>query len=155
MEISDATQSGLNDLGVNCLRSLPGRGIRVWGARTLSSRPGWRYVNVRRLFLTLIRWLEITMADLVLEPNTESLWAKIRQRVRSYCTELMKRGALAGHDPSEAYFVKCDAETNPPELRDQGVLVSEIGLATVVPAEFLYVRVTQSANGTVATPILR
>ncbi len=154
-ELTDAMNAEVYDLGVNALRSLPGRGIRVWGARTLSSQPGWRYVNVRRVFLTFTRWLEISMADLVLEPHTESLWIQIRLRIRSYCAGLMQRGALVGRDPNEAYIVKCDAETNPPDVRDQGLLVSEIGLATVVPAEFIYVRVTQSTNGTVATPILR
>lgn len=154
IDVSDTAQSRANDLGVNCLRSLPGRGIRVWGARTLSSRPGWRYVNVRRIFLTLTRWLEVTMTDLVMEPNNESTWAKIRYRINAYCGELMKRGALAGSDANEAYVVKCDAETNPPEVRERGMLVTEIGLAAVVPAEFIFVRVTQSANGTAATPML-
>ena len=154
-EVSDDMQSVLNDLGVNCIRSLPGRGIRVWGARTLSDRQGWRHVNVKRLFLTLTRWLEVAMADLVLEPNTESLRAKIRMRVKGYCNELMNQGALAGRETSEAYVVKCDVENNPAEVRESGMVVAEIGLATVVPTEFIFIRVTQSANVTVVTPVFR
>jgi hypothetical protein len=81
VQLADADQSGLNEVGINCIRSFPGRGIRVWGARTLSGLPHWRYVNVRRLFLTLIRWIEHHTHDLVFEPNGPPLWWRVRDRL--------------------------------------------------------------------------
>jgi uncharacterized protein len=150
-QLSDEDQSRLNEVGVNCLRSFRGRGIRVWGARTLSGLPNWRYVNVRRLFLTVIRWIEHNTHDLVFEPNGPPLWDRVRDRLGSYCYGLFQRGALQGSTPAEAFFVKCDAETNPLTVRDAGQLVCEIGLAVMIPAEFVVVRITQSAAGTRAT----
>jgi len=151
MRLTDEEQSRLNDVGVNCLRSFPGRGIRVWGARTLNGLPSWRYVNVRRLFLTLIRWIEHNMHDLVFEPNSPPLWERVRGRLGSYCNQLFERGALKGREPNEAFFVKCDAETNPPMVRETGQLICEIGLAPLTPAEFIIVRITQSAAGAAVT----
>jgi hypothetical protein len=148
--LSEQDQAELNEVGVNCLRSFPGRGIRVWGARTLSGQPNWKYVNVRRLFLTLVRWLESHMDDLVFEPNEPDLWNRVRDRIGAYCYELLQRGALKGGRPADAFFVKCDAETNPLEVREAGALICEVGLAPVVPAEFVVVRVTRSAAGTTA-----
>lgn len=150
-QLTDEQQSRLNDAGVNCIRSFPGRGIRVWGARTLSGLPTWRYVNVRRLFLTLMRWIERNMQDLVFEPNGPPLWARVRDRLGSYCSELFQRGALKGDSPDEAFFVKCDAETNPLVVREAGQLICEVGLAAITPAEFVVVRITQSAAGATAT----
>jgi len=150
-QLTHEDQSRLNEVGVNCIRSFPGRGIRVWGARTLSGLPNWRYVNVRRLFLTLIRWIERNTYDLVFEPNGPLLWDRVRDRLGSYCYELFRRGALKGRQPAEAFFVKCDAETNPLEVREAGQLICDIGLAPVMPAEFVIVRITQSAAGTTVT----
>jgi phage tail sheath protein FI len=150
VQLTDADQRDLNEAGVNCIRSFPGRGIRVWGARTLSGLPNWRYVNVRRLFLTLIRWIEHNTSDLVFEPNGPPLWDRVRTRLGAYCYELLQHGALKGR-PAEAYFVKCDAETNPLEVRMAGQLICDVGLAPVMPAEFVVVRITQSAAGTTAT----
>ncbi|MEE4218644.1 MAG: phage tail sheath subtilisin-like domain-containing protein [Xanthomonadales bacterium] len=150
MHLSNADQVELNDFGVNCLRSFPGRGIRVWGARTLSGRLDWKYVNVRRLFLTLVRWSAHHLNDLVFEPNGEPLWHRVRDRVGNYCHELYQSGALKGQTPAEAYFVKCDAETNPLAVRANGELICEVGLAPVVPAEFIVVRITQSPAGATA-----
>jgi hypothetical protein len=150
-QLTNEDQSRLNEVGVNCIRSFPGRGIRVWGARTLSGLPNWRYVNVRRLFLTLIRWIERNTYDLVFEPNGPLLWDRVRDRLESYCYELFRRGALKGRQPAEAFFVKCDAETNPLEVREAGQLICDIGLAPVMPAEFVVVRFTQSAAGTTVT----
>jgi len=149
--LTDENQSRLNEVGMNCLRSFPGRGIRVWGARTLSGQPNWRYVNVRRLFLTLIRWIERNMRDLVFEPNGPPLWDRVRDRLGSYCYELFQRGALKGRSPDEAFFVKCDAETNPLVVREAGQLICEVGLAPIIPAEFVVVRIIQSAAGTTTT----
>jgi hypothetical protein len=149
--ITQEIQSQLNEIGVNCLRSFARRGIRVWGARTLSGHRNWRYVNVRRIFLTLVRWIEHNMNDLVFEPNEPSLWDRVRDRLGGYCYELFERGALKGRDPAEAFFVKCDEEINPLEVREAGQLICEVGLAPLTPAEFILVRITQSAAGATVT----
>ena len=151
LRVSDAEQIELNNVGINCLRSFPGRGIRVWGARTLSTQPAWKYVNVRRLFITLRRWIEHNMADVVYEPNEPSLWDRVCDRIGAYCFELYQRGALKGERPAEAFFVKCNAETNPLESREEGRLICEIGLAPLAPAEFIIVRIAQSSAGTSGT----
>jgi uncharacterized protein len=147
-DITQAIQSKLNEMGVNCLRSFARRGIRVWGARTLSGHRQWRYVNVRRVFLNLVGWIKHNMDDLVFESNNPDLWDNVRTRVDSYCFDLYKRGALKGRDTAEAYFVKCDAELNPIEVREAGQLICEVGLAPLTPAEFILIRITQSAAGT-------
>jgi hypothetical protein len=151
VDVGNTIQGELNEAGVNCLRAFPRRGIRVWGARTLSPQPRWRYVNVRRVFLTLTRWLERNMSDLVMEPNEPSLWERIRHRIGAYCYELLQRGALQGPSPAEAFFVKCDAETNPPASREAGQVIAELGLATLVPTEFIIIRITLSVAGTTVT----
>lgn len=132
---------------VNCLRAFPGRGIRVWGARTLSDDPAWRYVNVRRVFLTLGRWLERFMASLVHEPNDIRLWVRIMRELTVHLDGLHRRGALKGRTPDEAFFVKCDSETNPQEVVDAGMVVTQIGLALAAPAEFVVVRVIHGVSG--------
>ncbi|MGH8591456.1 MAG: phage tail sheath family protein [Gammaproteobacteria bacterium] len=146
-DITDQDQGALNEVGVNCLRSIPGRGIRVWGARTLSRHAAGRYVNVQRLFLTFARWARRNFDDQIFEPNGPALWERVRFRLRSYCQQLFERGALKGNSPAEAYYVKCDAETNPREAREAGRMVAEIGLAPVAPAEFVIVRITQTSAG--------
>lgn len=150
IDLSDQYQAALNGRSINCLRSFPGRGIRVWGARTLSQRPNGQYVNVRRLFLTLVRWIERHMQAMVFEPNTPALWHRVGDRLGAYCYQLYNQGALKGTRPAEAFFVKCDAETNPMESRTTGRLVCDVGLAPVKPAEFIVLRITQSASGTTA-----
>ncbi|QCP49815.1 phage tail sheath family protein [Trinickia violacea] len=145
--IGDSEQALLNDAGVNCLRESRGWGIRVWGARTLSDRPAWRYVNVTRVMLALTRWLEYNMRDLVFEPNGVPLWTLTAERLKRYCSELFRRGALKGDSEADAYFVKCDAETNAQFSRDSGIVVAEVGLAPAAPSEFVIVRITQSASG--------
>jgi len=134
-------QGALNPEGVNCLRAFPGRGIRVWGARTLSREPEWRYVNVRRLFLTLRRWIDRNLTWAGFEPNDPRLWVRIRRELTTYLTRLWEEGALVGQAPTEAFYVKCDAETNPRETREAGRVVTEIGLAPAAPAEFVVVRI--------------
>ncbi|WON73509.1 phage tail sheath family protein [Nitrosospira sp. Is2] len=141
----------LNEAGINCLSGFAGHGIRVWGARTLSGQPSWLYVNVLRLFLTLTRWARLNMNDLVFETNDGILWERVRQRLNAYCRDLFDRGALMGTSPTEAFFVKCDSETNTRETREAGLVVADVGLAPAVPAEFIIVRITQSASATVAT----
>ena len=148
--ITPEIQGKLNDAGVNCLRSFARRGIRVWGARTLSGHRNWRYVNVRRIFLTLNRWIEHNMNDLVFEPNGPALWDRVRDRLGGYCYELLELGALKGRTPEEGYFVKCDAEINPLEVREAGQVICDVGLAPLSPAEFIVIRITRSAEGTTA-----
>ncbi|MDX2161445.1 MAG: phage tail sheath subtilisin-like domain-containing protein [bacterium] len=135
----------LNPAGVNVIRTFPGRGIRVWGARTLSSDPSWRYINVRRLFNFVEESIERGTQWVVFEPNDINLWARVERDVRSFLRVVWRSGALFGADDSLAFYVKCDAETNPPELRDLGQLVCEIGIAPVKPAEFVIFRVSQYA----------
>ena len=139
--IDNSIQDQLNPEGVNCLRAFPGRGIRVWGARTLSRDPNWRYVSVRRLFLTLRRWIDLNMAWAAFEPNETRLWVRIQRELTTYLTKLLRDGALKGATPEQAFFVKCDTETNPPGLREVGQVVTEIGLAPLAPAEFIVVRI--------------
>jgi phage tail sheath protein FI len=139
--IDNSIQDQLNPEGVNCLRAFPGRGIRVWGARTLSRDPNWRYVSVRRLFLTLRRWIDLNMAWAAFEPNETRLWVRIQRELTTYLTKLLRDGALKGATPAQAFFVKCDTETNPPGLREVGQVVTEIGLAPLAPAEFIVVRI--------------
>ncbi|MBI1298810.1 phage tail sheath family protein [bacterium] len=147
VNLNDERQGPLNEAHVNCLRAFPRRGIRVWGARTLSQSPLWTYVNVRRIFLTAGRWIERNMTNVVFEPNTPKLWGQIVRDLTVYFTQLLEEGALAGRSTGEAFYVKCDAETNPPELREEGVVVTEIGLAAAVPAEFIVVRIIHGPAG--------
>ncbi|MCB0113729.1 MAG: phage tail sheath family protein [Caldilineaceae bacterium] len=147
VNLDDERQGPLNEVHVNCLRAFPRRGIRVWGARTLSPSPLWTYINVRRIFLTAGRWIERNMTNVVFEPNNPELWGEIVRDLTVYFTQLLEQGALAGRGSGEAFYVKCDAETNPPALREQGIVVTEIGLAATVPAEFIVVRIIHGPAG--------
>lgn len=133
--------------GVNHLRTLTGRGLRLWGARTLSADPTWRSINVRRLFLTIGRWLECFMRGLAFEQNDRRLWARILRELSAYLDGLFHRGALVGSTPNQAYYIKCDSETNPPDVVRAGMVVAEVGLAPVAPGEFVVVRMTHGASG--------
>jgi phage tail sheath protein FI len=145
--ISKAQQDGLNPQGVNVIRDLNGN-IRIWGARTLGGDANgeWRYVNVRRLFLFLRESIDEGTQWVVFEPNTPDLWAKITRNVTAFLTNVWRDGALFGNTPQEAFYVKCDAETNPPSVRDAGQVVTEIGVAPVKPAEFVIFRISQWAG---------
>jgi len=152
--LTDTQLGELNHQGVNCLRAFPGRGIRVWGARTLCRDPAWAYVSVRRLFLTAGRWVERHLAEIAFEPHDARLWARIERELTVYFTGLLQRGALHGRTAQEAFYIKCDAETNPPDVRDRGEVISEIGLAPAAPNEFVVVRLTHGPGGiTVTGPI--
>jgi phage tail sheath protein FI len=150
-QLTDEESGRLNEAGVNAVREVPGHGIRVCGARTLSGLPNWQYVNVRRLFMALVRWIDQNMRDLTFEPHTPSLWNRVRERLGAHCYTMFQKGALKGTSAAEAFFVKCNAETNPPAAREAGQLICEVSLAPVRPAEFVVVRVTQSAVGATAT----
>jgi hypothetical protein len=139
-------------LGINCLRVLKGRGIRIWGGRTLSQNPDWRYINVRRLFLTVHRWIERNLADVAFELNDSRLWIRIERELTTYLQSLFQKGALKGNTPQEAFYIKCDGEINPPEMRDAGTVVTEIGLAPTIPNEFIVVRLIHGTTGVNLTP---
>jgi uncharacterized protein len=145
--ITRAEHDSLNPEGINVIRAFPGRGIRVWGARTLSSDPAWRYVNVRRLF----NYIESSILNgtqwAVFEPNDLDLWQRLSRTVNSFLLGLWRNGALFGATPAEAFYVKCDSETNPPDVVDAGQVVIEVGVAPVKPAEFVVFRIAQYASG--------
>lgn len=145
--VTGADQAQLNPLGINCTRAFRGRGLRVWGARTLSQDPNWTYVNVRRLFLTAGRWVERTLGAVAFEPNDPRLWTRITRELTSYFTQLFAAGALQGQTAADAFFVKCDMETNPADVREAGRVVTEIGLAPSRPNEFIIVRIIHDASG--------
>ena len=142
--ISKAQQDGLNPQGVNCIRDLNGN-IRVWGARTMggNANADLKYVNVRRTLLFLRESIDEGMQFVVFEPNTPALWQKITRNVGAFLTNVWRSGALFGTTPQEAFFVKCDAELNPPEVRELGQVITEIGVAIVRPAEFVIFRISQ------------
>ncbi|MGW2637909.1 phage tail sheath family protein [Streptomyces sp. NPDC001348] len=147
IQITRGEQDLLNPIGVNCIRAFPGRGIRVWGARTLSSDPAWRYLNIRRYFNYLEESILIGTQWVVFEPNDHALWARIRRNISAFLVNEWRSGALFGQRPEEAYYVKCDEETNPPESVDVGRVVCEIGIAPVKPAEFVIFRLAQFSSG--------
>jgi len=142
-QVTKGEQDVLNPSGINCIRSFTGRGLRVWGARTLSSDPAWRYVSVRRLFNYVEASIERGTQWVVFEPNDPDLWARVRRDIGAFLTGVWRDGMLFGANPSEAFFVKCDAENNPSDVRDRGQLIVDIGLAPVKPAEFVVFRFSQ------------
>ncbi|MFL7791302.1 MAG: phage tail sheath family protein, partial [Anaerolineae bacterium] len=144
--VTKGEQDSLNPEGVNCIRAFPGMGIRVWGARTVTSDPAWRYLNVRRLFNYVEKSIERGTQWVVFEPNEPRLWARVRRDVGAFLTMLWREGALFGTTPEQAFYVKCDEELNSSESRDLGRLVVEIGLAPVKPAEFVIFRISQWAG---------
>jgi phage tail sheath protein FI len=139
--VTKGEQDILNPNGVNCIRAFPGMGIRVWGARTVSTNAAWRYLNVRRLFNFVEKSIERGTMWVVFEPNNPRLWARV------FLTTVWRTGALFGTSPDQAFYVKCDEELNPPESRDLGRLIIEVGLAPVKPAEFVIFRISQWAGG--------
>jgi phage tail sheath protein FI len=147
-QITRSEHDFLNPKGINCIRAFPGRGIRVWGARTLSSDSAWRYLNVRRLF----NYVEESILEgtqwVVFEPNDHDLWQRMRRSIYPFLQRLWRDGALFGVTEDEAFFVKCDAETNPPDMVDAGYVTCMIGIAPVKPAEFVVFKVAQFHGGT-------
>jgi phage tail sheath protein FI len=144
-EVGNAAQDRLNPKGVNCLRVFPGRGLRVWGPRTLSREPLWRYVNVRRIGLSVIKHLFVNLQWTVFEPNDQRLWDAMVAALRPFFGDLFASGALAGATPDQAFFVKCDAQTNLPDAIDRGEVVAQVGFAPVRPAEFVLVTIKRTA----------
>lgn len=145
--LSKADQDNSNPKGVNCIRVLNGN-ILVWGARTVGGNDNadLKYINVRRTLLFLRESIDEGTQWVVFEPNTPALWQQITRNVSAFLTNVWRSGALFGNTPQDAFYVKCDAENNPPELRELGQVVTEIGVAIVRPAEFVIFRISQLAQ---------
>ena len=147
--VTDEEQGDLNTKGVNCIRFFPQEGILVWGARTLDAPSGqWKYLNVRRLFNMIEESILQSTRWVVFEPNDISLWKAIRRDVKAFLTLVWRDGALMGASPEEAFFVKCDRETNTDEDINLGRVVTLIGIAPVKPAEFIVFKIGQGLGGT-------
>jgi phage tail sheath protein FI len=123
---------------------VPGRGIRVWGARTLSADPAWRHVNVRRLVIALARWARDALAPFTFEPNDARLWRRLRLAIEVRLEELFAAGALAGATPAESYYVNCEGML--------GEVIAEVGLAPAAPNEFVVVHIVRDASGVSVAP---
>lgn len=147
LQITKGEHDQLNPSGINCIRAFPGRGVRVWGARTISSDPEWRYLNVRRLF----NYVEESILEgtqwVVFEPNDPRLWDAVKRNVSAFLRRVWRDGALFGTSAAEAFFVKCDAENNTQDTIDIGQLIIDVGIAPVKPAEFVIFRIAQFAGG--------
>ncbi len=140
---NNGEQDILNPIGVNLIRSFPGRGIRVWGARTISSNGLWKYLNVRRLFIYVEESIKANTNWVVFEPNSEVLWTRVTRTIETFLATCWRDGALAGSSPSEAFFVECGPTTMTQDDIDNGRLICQIGIAPVKPAEFVIFRITQ------------
>jgi len=148
LQLTSAEQGLLNPAGINCIRVFPRGGVRVWGARTLAQiDPEFKYLNVRRLFNFIKSSIMQGTQWSVFEPNDIILWAKLRRNTSAFLNRVWRDGALFGVTPDEAFYVKCDAETNPQEVIEAGQVVVEIGLAPVRPAEFVIFNIRQIAPG--------
>lgn len=139
--INDDQQAILNPDGINCIRAFPGRGIRVYGARTISSNPDWRYINVRRLMSMIEEAVDESTQWAVFEPHDFNLRRSLILSVSGFLETIWRQGALVGGSPEEAYYIKCDDTNNPPEIVDQGKIITDIGVAPTHPAEFIVFRV--------------
>lgn len=149
--VTNQEQADLNSAGVNVIRFFPRDGTLVWGVRTLAEEASeWRYLNVRRLIIMIKESILRSTRWVVFEPNDIKLWKSIRFELESFLKLVWRDGALMGATPEEAFFVKCDAETNPPEVVDAGQVVTLIGVAPVKPAEFVIFRIGQHAGGATA-----
>ena len=147
MAIDDERHGVLNSLGVNVLRAEAGRGLRVMGARTVSSDTDWRFVNVRRLMSMIEKAIEASIQWAVFEPNDWRTRAKLSLAVGSFLQALHERGAMVGATPEQAFFLRCDDSNNPPDARARGELHMDIGVAPTVPFEFIVLRIGRDANG--------
>lgn len=140
-------QGTLNPAGVNCIRYFGQTGVRVWGARTLDEAASeYRYVPVRRFVCMVSESLEEALQWVVFETNHEPLWKAIRRDITAFLTLLWRQGMLKGETPEQAFFVKCDSETNPEDVIAAGQVVTTIGLSVVKPAEFVVIRISQQAG---------
>ncbi len=147
-QVTHDEQGVLNSSGVNCIRYFADSGIRVWGARTLAAESSpWRYINVRRLFCMIEETISKGTRWSVFEPNDRTLWKSITRDIKAFLTLIWRDGALMGATPEQAFYVKCDEETNTPEEIDAGRVITEVGIAPVKPAEFIIFRIAQGSGG--------
>jgi uncharacterized protein len=152
-QIKKGEQDFLNPRGVNCIRVFPGRGIRVWGARTGTTNTLWKYISVRRYFLYLGETIDEGTQWVVFEPNDEKLWARVKQTITQFLITEWRNGALMGTKPEEAFFVKVDRTTMTQSDIDNGRLICIIGVAVVKPAEFVIFRLAQFQGGSEVTEL--
>lgn len=145
-QFNKGEQDILNPKGVNLIRSFPGQGIRVWGARTVSGNPSWKYINVRRLFIFIEESIKANTSWAVFEPNDTALWVRVQRTISVFLTNLWRNGSLAGTSPEEAFFVNIGRNTMTQDDIDNGRLVCVIGVAPVKPAEFVIFRITQKTS---------
>lgn len=147
LQVTDGEQDGLNPVGINVIREFNGS-IKVWGARTLGGDANgeFKYISVRRLMNFMRESIDEGTQFAVFEPNNTALWQRIRRSVTGFLTLVWRDGALFGTTPEEAFYVKCDETTNPPEVRELGQVITEIGVAVVKPAEFVIFRIQQVAS---------
>jgi phage tail sheath protein FI len=145
--VTKGEQDVLNPEGVNVIRKFTNAGIVIWGARTVSSDPEWKYVNVRRLFNFLEQSILKGTQGLVFEPNDPSLWKRITRDVSAFLKVQYMEGKIIGNKPEEAFFVHCNEETNTPETMDLGQVITLIGICPSKPAEFVIFRIKQTRFG--------
>jgi phage tail sheath protein FI len=141
--LTDALQKNLNSAGVNCLRHFPGSGFLLWGVRTISTDPEWKYVPVRRYFLYIENSIEEGTQWVIFEPDTEELWVTVRRLIENFLVREWRKGGLMGRKPEEAFFVRCDHTTMTQDDIDNGRLICLIGVAEAKPAEFVIFRIGQ------------
>jgi hypothetical protein len=144
--IDKDTQDAIYPDGVNCIRYFRGRGIRIWGSRTMSSEALWRHVNVSRVFAMVCKSVEFGTQWAPFEPNNRDLWKRLTRLLGAFLTQMWREGFLVGQTPEQAFFVKCDEETNPPEVRDAGEVVTEVGLSIVRPLEYIVFRIGERTS---------
>lgn len=145
-QFNKGEQDILNPKGVNLIRSFPGQGIRVWGARTATSNASWKYINVRRLFIFIEESIKANTNWAVFEPNDEVLWVRVQRTISVFLTGLWRNGSLAGSSPEEAFFVNIGRNTMSQDDIDNGRLICVIGVAPVKPAEFVIFRISQKTS---------
>jgi phage tail sheath protein FI len=144
--VTEIDQDSLNPAGINAIRSIPGYGITVYGARTLAGPGEWQYVAVRRFVTFFEQSVKTFLETIVFAPNDEMLWATASAVVTAFARQLWQQGALMGATPKDAFFVTCDDTNNPPDQRKQGILIIDVGLAVIYPAEFVVLRVSQRTS---------
>ena len=142
-DLNARQQDALQELRINAIRKFAGRGIRVWGARTLSSDPQWKYVNMRRFLLYLERSIQAGIEWAVFAPNDAKLWARVKDSVSRFLLAHWRSGALLGDRAEKAFYVRCDQSTMTQADVVAGRLICEVGVAAVRPAEFVVIRITQ------------
>jgi len=144
--VDDAVHGILNPVGINAVRPLPGRGLRLFGARTMSSDTDWQHLNVRRLMMMIEKAIEAAIQWAVFEPNSILTRTKLNLTLTNFLLSLWQRGALMGASADDAFFVRCDDDNNPPEEREQGRLLATVGVAPSRPFEFIILRVGRAHN---------